>query len=58
MIPIVNVGYAATNYYVLGSSTTCLLIDVGWPDRILTVELHIQRQFCRVLECVYGTFTA
>jgi glyoxylase-like metal-dependent hydrolase (beta-lactamase superfamily II) len=34
MIPMVNVGYASTNYYVLGSNTTRLLIDVGWPGTL------------------------
>ena len=31
---IVNVGYASTNYYVLGASTNRLLVDVGWPGTL------------------------
>ncbi len=43
MIPIVNVGYASTNYYVLGSSTTRLLIDVGWPGTLPTLMATLRR---------------
>jgi ribonuclease/clavin/mitogillin len=28
---IVNVGYASTNYYVIGDGANRLLVDVGWP---------------------------
>ncbi len=31
---IVNVGYRSTNYYVLVSATTHLLIDAGWPETL------------------------
>ncbi len=31
---IVNVGYDSTNYYVIETSATKLLIDVGWPGTL------------------------
>ena len=31
---ILNVGYASTNYYLIGQNTTRLLIDVGWPGTL------------------------
>jgi ribonuclease/clavin/mitogillin len=31
---ILNVGYGSTNYYLIGLSTTPLLIDVGWPGTL------------------------
>ena len=43
MIPIINVGYASTNYYVLGSSTTRLLIDVGWPGTLPRLRANLRR---------------
>jgi len=43
MIPIVNVGYASTNYYVLGSSTTRLLIDAGWPGTLPRLMANLRR---------------
>ena len=43
MIPIINVGYASTNYYVLGSSTTRLLIDVGWPGTLPRLMANLRR---------------
>jgi glyoxylase-like metal-dependent hydrolase (beta-lactamase superfamily II) len=43
MIPIVNVGYASTNYYVLGSNTTRLLIDVGWPGTLPKLMATLRR---------------
>jgi len=33
-VHIVNVGYDATNYYVLSSGQSRLLIDVGWPGTL------------------------
>ncbi len=31
---ILNVGYNSANYYLIGQSTTPLLIDVGWPGTL------------------------
>ncbi len=34
MLNIVNVGYDSTNYYVIESATTKLLVDVGFPGTL------------------------
>ncbi len=34
MLNILNIGYGSTNYYLIGQSTTPLLIDVGWPGTL------------------------
>jgi ribonuclease/clavin/mitogillin len=41
---IVNVGYDSTNYYVLGVSTTRLLIDVGWPGTLPRLLAMLKRK--------------
>jgi ribonuclease/clavin/mitogillin len=42
--PIVNVGYHATNYYVIGGSTTRLLVDAGWPDSLPALLAQLKRR--------------
>src|ERR1044071_3212744 len=39
-----NVGYASTNYYVLGQSTTRLLVDVGWPGTLPMLRANLKRK--------------
>ena len=41
---IVNVGYASTNYYVLGQSSTRLLVDVGWPGTLPMLRANLKRK--------------
>lgn len=41
--PIVNIGYHATNYYVIGGNTTRLLIDAGWPDSLPALLAQLKR---------------
>ncbi len=41
---IVNVGYRSTNYYVLVSPTTRLLIDAGWPDTLPQFRHELKRK--------------
>ncbi len=40
---IVNVGYHATNYYVLADSRPRLLVDVGWPGSLATMQHTCKR---------------
>jgi glyoxylase-like metal-dependent hydrolase (beta-lactamase superfamily II) len=44
VVNIVNVGYDSTNYYVLGHSTTRLLIDVGWPGTLPRLAANLRRK--------------
>jgi glyoxylase-like metal-dependent hydrolase (beta-lactamase superfamily II) len=41
---IVNVGYDSTNYYVLGASTSRLLVDVGWPGTLPKLLAMLRRK--------------
>ena len=47
---IVNVGYASTNYYVLGSGENRLLVDVGWPGTIGHLLANLKRKGIAVAE--------
>lgn len=40
---IVNVGYDSTNYYVVETPTTRLLIDVGWPGTLPKLRHVLKR---------------
>ena len=41
---IVNVGYRSTNYYVLVSLTTRLLVDAGWPATLPQLRHQLKRK--------------
>ncbi|HTR77402.1 MAG TPA: MBL fold metallo-hydrolase [Gemmatimonadaceae bacterium] len=41
---IVNVGYASTNYYVLGNGANRLLVDVGWPGTMGNLLANLKRK--------------
>src|SRR5690242_10537970 len=43
MLHIINVGYDSTNYYVLVSSSTKLLIDVGFPGTLPKLRHTLKR---------------
>jgi endoribonuclease LACTB2 len=43
-IDIVNVGYDSTNYYVLGSGTARLLVDVGMPGTVPKLMAQLRRK--------------
>lgn len=41
---MVNVGYASTNYYVIGPADRRLLIDVGWPGTLPKLLASLKRK--------------
>jgi ribonuclease/clavin/mitogillin len=41
---IVNVGYDATNYYVLEQNRSRLLVDVGWPGTLPKLVATLKRK--------------
>jgi len=43
-VNIVNVGYDSTNYYVIGSGKTRLLVDVGWPGTMGKLLAMLKRK--------------
>jgi ribonuclease/clavin/mitogillin len=43
MLNIVNVGYDATNYYVIATPQAALLVDVGWPGTLPELNHALKR---------------
>ncbi len=41
--PIVNVGYRSTNYWVVGSAASRVLVDLGWPGTMGMMRANLQR---------------
>lgn len=50
---LVNVGYHATNYYMLISPTTYLLIDAGWPESLAQFRHELKRKDLRLQDIGY-----
>jgi ribonuclease/clavin/mitogillin len=40
---IVNVGYRSTNYWVVSSRSSRLLVDIGWPGTMATMRANLTR---------------
>lgn len=40
---IVNVGYRSTNYWVVSSGTSRILVDLGWPGTMETMRAQLRR---------------
>lgn len=40
---IVNVGYRSTNYWVVSSGNSRLLVDIGWPGTMATMRSTLNR---------------
>lgn len=43
-VAIVNVGYRSTNYWVVGSGSSRLLIDLGWPGSMDAMRASLARK--------------
>jgi len=43
VLNIVNVGYDSTNYFVIETDKTKLLIDVGWPSTLPKLLHRLKR---------------
>lgn len=43
MLNIVNVGYDSTNYYVIETAATKLLVDIGFPDTLPKLSHALKR---------------
>jgi len=43
MIPIVNVGYHSTNYWVIGGNGSRLLVDLGWLGQFGRLRANLER---------------
>ncbi len=56
-IPIVNVGYRSTNYWVVGGGSRLLLVDLGWPGLMGTLRANLQRMDIPFAELKAGLAT-
>ncbi len=56
-VSIVNVGYRSTNFWVVSSGRTRLLIDLGWPGMFAALEAELQRKGVPLAEVKYGVAT-
>ena len=54
---IVNIGYHATNYYVLADSKPRLLLDAGWPGSLREMENSCNRMGVRLRDIPYQLVT-
>jgi endoribonuclease LACTB2 len=52
-VNIVNVGYDSTNYYVIGSGNSRLLVDVGWPGTLGKLMANLKRKGIAIGEIRY-----
>jgi glyoxylase-like metal-dependent hydrolase (beta-lactamase superfamily II) len=56
-ITIVNVGYRSTNYWVVSAGTSRLLIDLGWPGSMGTMQGNLRRMGIPSKEIRYALAT-
>jgi endoribonuclease LACTB2 len=56
-ITIVNVGYRSTNYWVVSTGTSCLLVDIGWPGTLGTMKANLKRMGVPLHELRYALAT-
>jgi glyoxylase-like metal-dependent hydrolase (beta-lactamase superfamily II) len=56
-LTIVNVGYRSTNYWVVSSGTSRLLVDIGWPGTLGTMKANLKRMGIPLREIRYALAT-
>jgi endoribonuclease LACTB2 len=56
-LTIVNVGYRSTNYWVVSSGTSRLLVDLGYPGTMGIMRAHLQRKGVPLNEIRYAVAT-
>lgn len=54
---ILNVGYDSTNYYLIGSPTPKLLVDIGWPGTLPKLVHALQRYHLQLKNIPYALAT-
>jgi glyoxylase-like metal-dependent hydrolase (beta-lactamase superfamily II) len=57
MPSIVNVGYRSTNYWVVSSGTSRLLVDIGWPGTLGAMKANLKRKGVPLSEIQYALAT-
>jgi len=56
-LPIVNVGYRSTNYWVVGAGDSRVLVDLGWPGTMGMMRANLERMGVPLKEIRYGVAT-
>ena len=56
-VTVVNVGYHATNYWVVSAGTSRLLVDLGWPGTMARMRASLERKDVPLTEIQYGLAT-
>src|SRR5947209_15048085 len=57
LVNIVNVGYHATNYYLLADTSPRLLVDAGWPGSLPEMQHSCKRMGIRLEDIPYQLVT-
>jgi glyoxylase-like metal-dependent hydrolase (beta-lactamase superfamily II) len=57
MVNIVNIGYHATNYYVLADKRPLLLVDAGWPGSLPEMQHAAGRMGVHLADIPYQLVT-
>src|SRR5438270_8571543 len=57
LVNIVNVGYHATNYYLLADTSPRLLVDAGWPGSLPEMQHSCERMGIRLEDIPYQLVT-
>ena len=56
-VTVVNVGYRATNYWVVSAGSSRLLVDLGYPGTMGTMRANLHRMGVPLKEIRYGLAT-
>lgn len=56
-VPIVNVGYRSTNYWVVGAGGRRVLVDIGWPGTLGAMRATLDRMGVPLAELCYAVAT-
>ncbi len=54
---IVNVGYRSTNFWVVSNGRSRMLVDLGWPGSMGTMQANLTRMDVPIEEIRYGVAT-
>jgi ribonuclease/clavin/mitogillin len=54
---IVNVGYRSTNYWVVSTGTSRVLVDIGWPGTLGAMKANLKRMGVPLGEIRYALAT-
>lgn len=56
-VTIVNVGYRSTNFWIVSSGTSRLLVDLGWPGSMGLMRANLRRMDVPLNQIRYGLAT-